>query len=55
MRWFNITWLKYIFKKPCSLRKIICRSKGHSDGVAWYHAAALEPDMHCKNCGDNLG
>jgi hypothetical protein len=24
-------------------------------GVVWYNIAGFEPDMTCKNCGDDLG
>jgi len=33
---------------------IICRSRGHRDGVIWYNLSGLEPDMHCRNCGEDL-
>jgi len=49
-----IMWLKYIFAKPVSLRAIICRYRGHP-GVVWYNPNGSEPDMHCRNCGDDLG
>jgi hypothetical protein len=34
---------------------IKCRANGHKNGVIWYNANGSEPDMHCKNCGDDLG
>ena len=49
-----IDFFKYLFKKPITIRKIICRYKGHPDGVWWYNLNGSEPDMHCKNCGDDL-
>ena len=49
-----IKWIKYLFQKPISLRAIVCRAKGHPCGVWWYNVNGLEPDMHCKNCGDDL-
>lgn len=33
---------------------IRCRWRGHPAGVIWYKAG-YEPDMRCKNCGDDLG
>jgi hypothetical protein len=33
---------------------IRCRMKVHPCGVVWY-THRLEPNMHCKNCGDDLG
>src|SRR3989304_4965642 len=32
-----------------------CRYRGHPAGVWWYNTGGLEPNMHCKNCGDDLG
>ncbi len=53
MHWFNIAWWKYLLDKPFSLRAFFCRAKGH-EGVYWY-SGDLELDMHCRNCGDDLG
>lgn len=35
------------------LTKLICKTIGHDD-VVWY-SNGLEPDMHCKRCGEDLG
>jgi hypothetical protein len=51
----TLLYLKYLFAKPFSFRALVCRGKGHPDGVIWYNPGGLEPDMHCKNCGDDLG
>ena len=50
-----IVYCKYLFSKPFSIRKLICRWRCHPYGVVWYNLNGLEPDMHCKNCGDDLG
>ncbi len=62
MKWFTLNWWKYLFEKRehCSkdipmISVIICRARGHPCGVVWYNLNGLEPDMHCKNCGDDLG
>ena len=55
MKWFSIWWYKYLFKNNTGIRNIICRAKGHTYGVWWYNSHWLEPDMHCKNCGEDLG
>lgn len=61
MEWFELNWWKYLLKKRSKyyqvniLKTLICRIKGHSCGVVWFNSSGLEPDMHCKNCGDNLG
>lgn len=62
MRWFTLSWWKYLFKKRNftygyigMIRTIICRIKNHPCGVVWYNSLGIEPDMHCKNCGDDIG
>lgn len=71
IKWFYIDWWKYILEKPhrdqydfhkykigflVERFKIIkCRMRGHKCGVIWHNLYGYEPDMHCKNCGDNLG
>ena len=36
-------------------RAVLCRIRNHPCGVIWYTDHGLEPDMHCKKCGDDLG
>ena len=63
LNWFYFSWWKYLFHKInwADWREInpfahvACRAKGHPQGVVWYNPSGLEPDMHCKNCGDDLG
>lgn len=55
---FTLAWWKYLFEKPRHyniLKVALCRARGHPDGVVWYNPGGLEPDMHCRNCGDDLG
>jgi hypothetical protein len=33
----------------------LCRIKGHKQGPIWHNVSGYEPDMSCRNCGDNLG
>lgn len=62
-KWFNIDWWKYILEKPKHpnyrdvgrITIIICRIKNHPCGVIWYNPSGFEPDMHCRNCGEDLG
>jgi hypothetical protein len=54
MRWFSIGWWSYLLKDCNSFRNFICRAKGHA-GPVWFNASGLEPDMHCKDCGEDLG
>jgi len=37
------------------IKVIWCRMRNHPCGVVWYNGSGLEPDMTCKNCGDDLG
>lgn len=41
-------------RKPKTKKQERCR---HARGVIWYvtNPEALEPDMHCKTCGLDLG
>jgi hypothetical protein len=58
-RWFTSSWYEYLFSKPwmdkLTFRMLICRIKGHPAGVAFYNPSGLEPDMTCRNCGEDLG
>lgn len=49
------SWWRYVLRKPVSWRAIRCRWTGHKAGVFYYNPSGLEPDMHCKNCSDDLG
>jgi hypothetical protein len=56
---FDIWWWRFIFEKTknekLTLRRIICRIKNHPNGPIYYNAHGLEPDMRCKDCGEDLG
>lgn len=60
-KWFSKTWWKYLLEKPkhpeyCNWwYRILCRLKGHPNGVIFYNISGNEPDMRCKNCYDDLG
>ena len=67
--WLTPGWWRYVlwgvsgtwggkYEKPrfiTGLRHLVCRWRGHPAGVGWFNAGGLEPDMHCRNCGDDLG
>ena len=36
------------------IRVLRCRFRGHV-GPIWYNPSGYEPDMHCRECGDDLG
>jgi hypothetical protein len=64
MNVFHLWWWQYIFgpirrsQRICDrwwwVRVPWCRAKGH-ERVVWFNPGGLEPDMHCQNCGDDLG
>lgn len=54
-KWFTIYWYRYLFSGCTGIRNFICRMKGHPSGVIWFNSCGLEPDMHCKNCNEDLG
>lgn len=59
--WGDVELLRYIFQKPNHDMEIswwtaiVCRVRGHPAGVVWYNSGRDEPDMHCRNCYDDLG
>ena len=57
MHWVTVSWWKYLLAKPAEgvslWTAFWCRARGHR-GVIWY-SSEYEPDMHCKNCYDDLG
>lgn len=58
MHWFTRDWWSYLLGKRTDLgiiKTAICRAKGHPCGVWYVNAGGIEPDMRCKNCGDDLG
>ena len=54
-RWLSPGWYSYLFKPWKGFRVFLCRIGGHSCGPVFYNPSGLEPDMHCKNCGEDLG
>lgn len=59
MRWLSFLWYKYLFSNiPIDsniFKSVVCRLQKHKCGVVWYNIGGVEPDMHCKNCGEDLG
>ena len=55
----SILYWKYLLGKSSGdlgiIKTALCRARGHPNGVVWYNFCGSEPDMHCKDCGDNLG
>lgn len=58
MHWFTKSWWEYLLAKKDEDESwwtvINCRRRGHPYGVIWYSSYGTEPDMTCKNCGDDL-
>jgi len=58
MHWFLPTWWRYLLSKKSPdyswIAVIWCRARGHPAGVRWY-SGGFSPDMHCLDCGDDLG
>lgn len=54
-RWFDPNWYRYLLKPWKGFRVLWCRMRGHPYGVVWYNPGGFEPDMTCKNCGEDLG
>jgi hypothetical protein len=50
--------LQYLLAKPSRRSNFWtafwCRLGGHKCGPWWYNPGGSEPDMRCKNCGDEL-
>lgn len=58
-----MTYFKYLFnfkgfgniKIIEKIKIIICRIKGHPNGIIYYNPGGWEPNTHCKDCGEDLG
>ncbi len=67
MHWFTLDWWRYLLAPVPRNRSgffgrirdrwtsTLCRLRGHPYRVVWYTLSSFEPDMHCSNCGDDLG
>lgn len=59
--WFTKSWWDYLLEEPKGKTlkdkwvRFWCRARIHPAGVWWYNPNRLEPDMRCKNCGEDLG
>lgn len=53
MKWLSLWWWRYLFASR-DWHNAWCRARGHP-GVFWYNPGGLEPDMHCRRCGEDLG
>jgi hypothetical protein len=53
--WFTRDWWQYLTEGRPGWRRFWCRALGHPNGVVWFRSYGLEPDMHCRDCGEDLG
>ena len=55
MKYFSWWWYKYLWESE-DLVNMWCRIKGHPRGVWFYNTdpTATEPDMTCKDCGEEI-
>jgi len=63
--WFYPGWYAYLFSRPnvrwpergirAWIRRVVCRARNHPAGVVWFSSDPnrLEPDMECRNCGED--
>jgi hypothetical protein len=61
-RWLTLIWWRYILDDSFAnkgygtyLSRIWCRIRRHPSGPWFANAGGLEPDMRCKDCGEDLG
>jgi hypothetical protein len=54
-KWLTRAWWQYLLAGRPSWGRLLCRAKGHPNGVWWFNVGGVEPDMRCKDCGENLG
>jgi hypothetical protein len=55
MRWFSKAFWRYLLKDCKSWEMFWCRAGGHKPGPTWFNPGGVEPDMHCRGCGENIG
>jgi hypothetical protein len=53
LKWFDYSYWVFLLEKPCTWTKFWCRINGHKCGPIWF-SWGTEPNMKCKNCGDEL-
>lgn len=61
LTWCSPDWWAYLLEKPSPYFSVSrwtafwCRVHGHPRGPIFYNAGGLEPNPHCKDCGDIIG
>jgi len=56
---FSAEGRKYLFSRPFNRpldrQIILCRLKGHPNGIVYYRSDGDCPDTRCKDCGEDIG
>jgi hypothetical protein len=55
MKWFTLSWYKYLFTPWLGFKVLFCRIKGHPNGPIYFNPGGLEPNWKCKDCGEDIG
>ncbi len=69
MHWLTYCWWNYLLtgrtyygrgshwprRSRWGWRAFWCRLRGHPAGEVFFNVGGLEPNTHCRNCGDDLG
>ena len=60
MKWFTLGYWKYLLEKKDAdyswIQVLKCRITEHKHyDVPFYTSTGVEPNMHCRGCGDDLG
>jgi hypothetical protein len=68
--WLRPSWWRYVLtgqiewcgevsqrRARWGWRQFVCRWRGHPCGPVWFNVNGdpPEPNMHCRNCDDDLG
>lgn len=64
MKWLRLCWYSHLFDFSYSgcptfsfMEKLVvirCRAKEHPNGPTWFNPGGFEPDMTCRDCGDEI-
>lgn len=60
-KWLTYDWYAYLFAPASDYysdmtfwRTLKCRLQGYPRGEIYYNSGGLEPNGHCKDCGDEI-
>ena len=59
IRWLPLDLIRYMLEPTRGYTSRIgtawCRLRSHPAGIVFFNPGGLEPDYHCRNCGDDCG